>query len=900
MNDRGFAYQESEQLPKRPEKWEFHVSEVYGNLGLNNPGNVKLDLPWWHRHVQDAHRNESASLDVSLDSILFLALKASKQIQIASAEPIIQETRIDEADSRFDWVRYLNSAWDDTSDPIGNSLQAGGNVSRLNEHNLSGAIGTRRLTRTGGNFDVGQQVGFRNSNSTFITPNNQATSRFTISYTHPLRRGRGYEYNNSLVLLATTDAEIAFDQFTAQLQNHLLEIINAYWRLYLDRAILAQRVRLYLKTENLVSILNTRQKIDANGTQLISASAALENRKADLVRAATSVQNSETILRGLISASDLGESNLVELIPVDSPDALLFESNLATEIETALIMRPEARVALRQVKSGSILLDVAKHEILPSLNLVTQAYLSGLRGDYDFIGSLGDQISEGAPGYSIGIQYELPYGNRLAHAQLTRRQVELRRLKLQYQFALETIRTEVEVAVRECNTSYYEALAKQRVLKAAIAEAETIAVRWSQFIDGTSQSSLNLESLLRAQERVTEAESELANAIFVYNVALVSLKKANGTFLKSEQITIERVADADGPKYVLDKGIQKAVYLEDLDRREPEADPVELLENLEPILIPSNSDMHSINPQDADDGPSFYSQNALTPYVLQSPLFKQRQDKTRSQPPNEDTMTNPSYHPPKFDSGIQTDWSDLSPQKDEGEFFEEAETSTEPIPYEEPGELIVPDAFPPSNSQSGEPQIQPQLKGPADPTQSTDSQSAYDYYRSAEDNQPVLRSIAGDQNSQPVRSRLNAQLKSGRRSFNRTYNNRPQTEPKQIRQTPRVTIARQRNFEMLNESSFATPNLLINDSSTSWQPTVVPEVASLLGSSGSQNDTSGRSKQVIQNQSDPSFGSSRLGDQDSIRRRERSTSPNQSPRNIRDFDLVPELNAPKSIRLERR
>ena len=138
-----------------------------------------------------------------------------------------------------------------------------------------------------------------------------------MSYTHPLLRGRGAAYNNAIVFLAQLDSEVAKDEFLSILQDELLEITRAYWNLHLERATLAHQLRLYLRTQEIHRTLAARQVVDAQGTQLVLAASALENRRAELIRAQTAVTNSETRLRGMLNAQELGNSDQVELIPVE-------------------------------------------------------------------------------------------------------------------------------------------------------------------------------------------------------------------------------------------------------------------------------------------------------------------------------------------------------------------------------------------------------------------------------------------------------------------------------------------------------------------------------------------------------------------------------------------------------
>ena len=525
---------------------DFSATDVFRQMNVDAAASPAQLVPsWWDRHVQNSLR-EVQPLPADLHTILYLAIHHSNQIKIAKADPLIRETAIQEADSAFDWVRYLDASWNDTSEPVSNSLTAGGNQNRFNDQIFQATAGVRRTTRSGGQLDISQRFGWQDNNSQFFIPNDQATGRLTLSYTHPLLRGRGAAYNNAIVFLAQVDTQIANDEFLAILQDELLDITRAYWNLHLERAVLAHQLRLYLRTRKIYNTLSARQTVDTQGTQLILTASALENRRADLIRAQTTVTNSETRLRGMINANELGNTDETELIPVEPLPTYHYHTDLQNEIQVALQNRPEVRAAVQQVRAGSIRLGVAQHELLPALNLVTQSFLAGLQGDNDFGTAFTDQFSTGRPSYSLGLQYELPVGNRLAKARVCRRQHELTRLQTEYSRALQTVQTEVDIAVRELKTAHQEIIATSRALAAAESEVNTIEKRWQRMIDGNGTSSLNLESLLRAQERVTAAEREYVTSRLTYSLAMVNLKRANGTLLQSDAVAVSPTCGPDG------------------------------------------------------------------------------------------------------------------------------------------------------------------------------------------------------------------------------------------------------------------------------------------------------------------------------------------------------------------
>ena len=473
----------------------FDAKSVFRELDqATNANAAPIEAAWWNPHVTDSLRDVQA-LPADIHTLLFLALQHSNNIKVAKRDPLIRETQIAEADSRFDWVKFLNTSYNNTSQPIGNALTAGGTATQFDDQIFQATAGVRRLTRYGGILDISQRFGWQDNNSIFLIPDQQATGQLTVSYTHPLLRGRGLAYNNSLVLLAQLDSEVAEQEFMAVLQEELLEITRSYWALYLERAVLAHQMRLYLKTQEIYKTLTARQIVDTQHTQLVAAGSALESRRADLIRARTAVTNAETRLRGLINAPELANTELAELIPAEVPSMVFFDTDLHAEIQTALKNRPEIQAAIKQVKAGSQRLGIAQHELLPALNLVTSSFLNGLRGNSDFGQAFSDQFTTGRPSYTIGLQYELPIGNRLAKARVCRRQHEVSRLQDEYARALQAVQTEVDIAVRELKTAHLEIRAKYRAMEAAEAEANTIEQRWLRLIDGSGTSSLNLESL---------------------------------------------------------------------------------------------------------------------------------------------------------------------------------------------------------------------------------------------------------------------------------------------------------------------------------------------------------------------------------------------------------------------
>jgi len=54
---------------------------------------------------------------------MFQSLAYSPDLQVFDVQPQIERTEITRQQAPFDWTAFLESAWRDTSDPIGNTCQ---------------------------------------------------------------------------------------------------------------------------------------------------------------------------------------------------------------------------------------------------------------------------------------------------------------------------------------------------------------------------------------------------------------------------------------------------------------------------------------------------------------------------------------------------------------------------------------------------------------------------------------------------------------------------------------------------------------------------------------------------------------------------------------------------------
>ena len=92
-----------------------------------------------------------------------------------------------------------------------------------------------------------------------------------LSFTQPLLRGSGVPYNTSRIVLARIDTRIAWDRLCVNVQDHLVRVAEAYWRVHLERARLMQQQRFYAQAQVIMDDLEGRRSIDSLRSQVVRA-----------------------------------------------------------------------------------------------------------------------------------------------------------------------------------------------------------------------------------------------------------------------------------------------------------------------------------------------------------------------------------------------------------------------------------------------------------------------------------------------------------------------------------------------------------------------------------------------------------------------------------------------------
>ena len=490
-----------------------------------------LTQPWW-TELKPSRGELGEHRSIELDNLIWMAIANSPHVRSLLIEPQIQEARASATLGVFDPTPFINSLFNDSSNPVGNTLTTGG-PSRLNENLWENSAGVKARTKSGAQTELTQEMNFRDSNSVFFKPGQQADTRMVMRYTQPLMRGAGATYNRSSFVIANlSSSESAYDA-TIKIQQHAFTISTNYWELYVARAFFQQSEQGLERLIALRDQLAGRADLDSLRSQLHRADAQISRQRSQQARAQAQITASEAKLRAAVGAPELSAGSAGVLIPVTAPADWKPNLDVQSELGLALSFHPNIQATHARLKAAKVKLQVAENELRPTLNLVMEGYARGLNGNYNFGSSLGDQFSQGAPSYSGGLTYQRPQRNIAAKAILREKRLEMQKLLFDLDNALLIVSAEVESEIASAEAAYSELEAAVRSTLAAHAELEYLTGRWGNaFLDSTQGgTSLLLDQLLNANVQLIQAENVWARAQADHMLALSRVRLASGSLL---------------------------------------------------------------------------------------------------------------------------------------------------------------------------------------------------------------------------------------------------------------------------------------------------------------------------------------------------------------------------------
>ncbi len=477
---------------------------------------------------------------LSLREIVQRAVANNLDVKVAGYDPAIEGTRTVEQEARFDPVFFTNLNYERRDNLTAGTFisNPGTNLTSVSFDDTAdiytGETGIRQNLESGGQARLRYTTAYTDLNPRRNTLNPYWENNLGLEITQPLLRNLGRDVNRANITISKNNQRISVLEFRKSLEEQIANLETAYWSLV--QAVQEVRIQeeLLSRTTRTVEILNARINQDVTIVQVSQARASEESRRAALVRAKARVGDLSDQLKRLMNDPDMPVSSATLLLPATEPTIDPIRFKLDDQISTGLENRYELGQQMLRIDSAGVAAKVAKNGLLPQLNLVGAAGFQGLESSF---GEAEDrQLDFNHFNWSVGLQLEIPIGNREARAVWQRSLLQRAQAIYQYRSLIEQVALDVKTAAREVETTWAEIVTTRAARFAADQSLNAIQQR-EEAKEPLTPTFVQLK--LDTQERAATARIAEVQAISNYNNALARLERAKGTLLRYSNVVME-------------------------------------------------------------------------------------------------------------------------------------------------------------------------------------------------------------------------------------------------------------------------------------------------------------------------------------------------------------------------
>jgi len=465
---------------------------------------------------------------LDLDQAVQRALANNLEIMVVSFDPAISREEMIQAAAEFDFIVFggYNYAKEDNRT---DSVFQGGERTASTWN-----AGVGKKTTTGAEMALEWTWSHSWSDLTVQTLRTRYEQTLEFQVTQPLLRDGGRGVTLATLRVARLNHKQSLAAFRAQVEEIVALVIATYWRLIQAR--LDERIQQALldRTVETLDRIKKRADVDATAVQIKQAEAAVESRRAGLIRANKIIFDVQDALGQLLSDKQINLLGTYELIPVTDPIRVKVNVSAVDQLVTALAHNAELAQARLAIAVADINVRVAKNQTLPRLDLRASTGLQGL-GATSYASK--EQLNSGDyASYTIGISLEYPIGNRAANAELRKRRFERLKAITTMQNVADKVAVVINERVRQMNATFEEMRAQRAAVAAAKVQLQ--ALEDTERIRGRLTPEF-LQTKLAAQETLAAAERAELQATIDYNTARTDLARTVGTILNQHRVKLE-------------------------------------------------------------------------------------------------------------------------------------------------------------------------------------------------------------------------------------------------------------------------------------------------------------------------------------------------------------------------
>lgn len=496
-------------------------------------------------------------LSMTLEEAITLALQNNNDIDSSKVNVQIAEFNLKGARGVYDPLIASESYYESRTTPTASVI--GGAVNgAVTLRQFFGTAGVSGLSPfAGGSYSAGFTSSRTNTSNSNATLNPQFPSDLTLEYVQPLWRGRRFDVSRRNIEIAKKNLSLTDAQFRQRAIEVIAQVEQAYWDLVFSLRNLQVQIDAVKQAR---TQLESNQRLVAKGVlapiDIVAAATQITTFEQNVYTAQENVTRAENTLKTLMLPDRTSEIWARPITPVSEISLDPPKIGLEIAVTEALRNRPEIAQLATQSEINKIDERLYRDQKKPQIDLVGSYTAAGLAGTTTpasinpttgesrvpsnlvggYFNSLGNLLQQDYPTYRVGVRISLPWGNRVAEANLGRTLAEgtqLQNTRAQTEQIIEAqVRNSLQ-ALRSAESRLASALASRQSAEQLYDSEQR------QFRAGTTTFYLVLQrqtELLAARGRELQAQTDL-------NKAISEFQLATGTTLSANNVTVSKGFD---------------------------------------------------------------------------------------------------------------------------------------------------------------------------------------------------------------------------------------------------------------------------------------------------------------------------------------------------------------------
>lgn len=503
--------------------------------------------------MPDASRigvNTDEGLSLTLDQAIEMALKNNNDIDASRNDAQIADFGLTGARGIYDPLINSETYYESRSTPTASTIggAVNGSVTQRQFFNNVGLSGF--VPRFGGSYDAIFTSSRTNTTNRNATLNPQFPTSLVLSYTQPLWRGRRFDNNRRQIEIAKKNITISDSQLRLKAITVVSAVEQAYWELaFALRILQVETDTLKQAKEQLESNKRLVDKGVLAPIEIVASNSQISGFEQAAYIAQDAVTRAENTLKTLILAERTDAEWSRPITPVTPVTLAVPQIGIVVATTEALKNRPEIEQLETSAEINRIDERYYRDQTKPQIDLVGSYTSSGLAGTPNlnssggatvppnlqggYFGSLSNLLQQDYPTYRAGVQISLPWGNRVAKANLGRTLVEANRLANDRAQTEQIIEAEVRNALQALRSSEARLAS---ATAARISAEELYASEQRQFRGGTTTFYL----VLQRQTDLTSARGRELQARTALNKAISEFQRSIGATLTVNNIAVSK------------------------------------------------------------------------------------------------------------------------------------------------------------------------------------------------------------------------------------------------------------------------------------------------------------------------------------------------------------------------